>query len=262
LGDFEIEPVAAGTTYVPAPPVRDLGGQPGGDIRDSEPVPDAEALFAAGQELVSAPVVDELVIGETIPGGTTTALGVLTALGERASVSSSLPENPVGLKREIVEKALLGANLQPGELAGQPHEAIRRLGDPMLATVAGCIVGAAATGSTVMLGGGTQMAAAAAVARHAGVEQELQLATTPYIMADDSAEIGLLADDLEVDITVTDPGFGESTHSSMTGYTGGEVKEGAGMGGALALLDRTDVSMSELRDRVGALSERLLAVAE
>ncbi len=261
LGDFEIDSVAAGTAYLPAPPVVHLGGQPGGDIRDSEPVTDAEALYTAGEDLASDPVAEEVVIGETIPGGTTTALAVLTALGERATVSSSLSENPVELKREVVEAALLEADLQPGELAGQAREAIRRVGDPVLATVAGCITGATAVGSTVTLGGGTQMAAAAALARHAGVEQELQLATTPYLVADESAEIEALAEDLEMEVTVTDPGFDKSLHSSMSGYLDGEVKEGAGMGGALALLDRTDVSMGELRDRVGTLSDQLLTVA-
>ena len=47
-----------------------------------------------------AKAVDYLVIGESIPGGTTTALGVLSALGVKAEgkVSSTLPENPHSLE--------------------------------------------------------------------------------------------------------------------------------------------------------------------
>ena len=49
---------------------------------------------------------DCLVIGESIPGGTTTALGVLEGLGIKGLVSSSMPENPVGLKIQTVKTAL------------------------------------------------------------------------------------------------------------------------------------------------------------
>ena len=41
---------------------------------------------------------DCVVIGESIPGGTTTALGVLEGFGIKGLVSSSMPENPVELK--------------------------------------------------------------------------------------------------------------------------------------------------------------------
>ena len=43
---------------------------------------------------------DLIVVGESIPGGTTTALAVLRALGidARFKVSSSMPENPHNLK--------------------------------------------------------------------------------------------------------------------------------------------------------------------
>ena len=47
-----------------------------------------------------------LVIGESIPGGTTTALSVLKGMGIDAHVSSSMPENPQSLKNEVAEKAL------------------------------------------------------------------------------------------------------------------------------------------------------------
>ena len=40
-------------------------------------------------------LTDCLVIGESIPGGTTTALAVLKALGFDAKVSSSIPNNPM-----------------------------------------------------------------------------------------------------------------------------------------------------------------------
>ena len=48
---------------------------------------------------------DCLVVGESVPGGTTTALGVLVGFSVNALVSSSMPENPIDLKARIVKKA-------------------------------------------------------------------------------------------------------------------------------------------------------------
>ena len=49
---------------------------------------------------------DCLVIGECIPGGTTTALTVLRAFGLECNVSSSMQNNPLDLKNKIVLDAL------------------------------------------------------------------------------------------------------------------------------------------------------------
>ena len=57
-----------------------------------------------GRSLAS--LTDCLIIGESIPGGTTTALAVLKAFGFDAKVSSSIPENPVELKNQISKSAL------------------------------------------------------------------------------------------------------------------------------------------------------------
>ena len=53
-----------------------------------------------------APLADCLVIGESIPAGTTTAMAVLSGLGFPARVSSSMPENPTRLKEDVVRTAL------------------------------------------------------------------------------------------------------------------------------------------------------------
>ncbi|RMW33219.1 MAG: phosphoribosyltransferase, partial [Nitrosopumilus sp.] len=57
-----------------------------------------------GRSLAS--LTDCLMIGECIPGGTTTALALLKALDYDAKVSSSIPNNPVELKNQIVTSAL------------------------------------------------------------------------------------------------------------------------------------------------------------
>jgi len=49
----------------------------------------------------------------------------------------------------------------------------------------------------------------------------------------------------------------------MAAYARGEAKEGVGMGGgALALSERAGVPAGDVRDRVAALTDRLLAERE
>ena len=257
LLDFETLAVDAGLAAPTGAPTVTVGDAPGGDVRDASPVPAADAVFERARDLGRALPDDELVIGETIPGGTTTALGVLTALGERATVSSSLSENPLALKREVVEQALAASDLAAGDAAGDPIRALRSAGDPVLATVAGLAAGATGSGIRVTLAGGTQQAAAAALVRHAGVDAPLSLDTTSFVAADETAAIRELAADLDLAVTVTDPEFGEMGHPATDAYVAGEAKEGVGMGGALALADRAGVSAAAVRDRVVEVYDRL-----
>jgi uncharacterized protein (TIGR00303 family) len=251
--------VDAGLAAPTAAPTVEVGAEPGGDVRDPDPVPDAAGVMASARRLGRALPADSLTVAETVPGGTTTALGVLTALGERAAVSSSLPENPLALKRDVVATGLSASGLAEGDAAGDPLMAVRRMGDPVLATVAGLVRGAAEAGREVTLAGGTQMVAAAALVRHAGVSDPLALSTTSFVAADDAADVAGAAADLNLDLTVTDPGFDEADHPALAAYEAGEAKEGVGMGGALAMADRSDASMAAVRERILAVYDRLLA---
>jgi len=258
---FETLAVDAGLARPTGAPTVSLADDPGGDVRRPEPVPEAPEIFSEARELGRSLPDDELVVGETIPGGTTTALGVLTALGERSTVSSSLPENPLSLKRSVVEEGLDASDLAPGDAAGDPAGAIRRTGDPVLAAVSGLTAGAAESGASVTLAGGTQMAAAAALVRHAGVDAPLSLATTSFVATDDASAIRAFADDLSLDLRVTDPGFGDRDHPATDAFVAGEAKEGVGMGGALARLDREGVPMARLRERLVELYDELVAAS-
>lgn len=259
---FDAVAVDAGIAGRTGTPTVDVGAGPGADVREPTAVPDAERTYERAREFGGALPDDRIVIGETIPGGTTTALGVLTALGEEPAVSSSLPENPLDLKRRVVAEGLDASGLAPGDAAGDPLRAVAAVGDPMLAAVAGLATGAVGSGTEVTLGGGTQLAAAAAMVRHAGVDAPLTLATTSFVAADDSAGIAGLADSLGVDLTITDPGFDGVDHPAMAAYVAGEAKEGVGMGGALRLVDESAASMADLRERIVAVYDRLLAGAE
>jgi uncharacterized protein (TIGR00303 family) len=255
---FETLAVDAGLARPTDAPTVATGASTGADVRDAQAVPDADAAFARGRELGRSLPDDALAVGETVPGGTTTALGVLVALGEQPNVSSSLPDNPLALKRRVVDEGLAASDLAAGGAAGDPVAALRAVGDPVLAVVAGLTVGAAETDTDVLLAGGTQLATAAALARHAGVERPVSLATTSFVAADDSADVAGLAADLDVELTVTDPGFERLPHSATDAYAAGEAKEGVGMGGALALADRAGVPMADVRDRLVAVYDRLV----
>lgn len=243
------EPAAVRTVPVDA--------SPGGDVRAPEPVPAATAIFERAREVGRSLAAEHLVLAETVPGGTTTALGVLRALGERPAVSSSKSRNPLERKRSIVEAGLEASGLAPGGAAGEPVRAIRLMGDPVLAAVAGLARGAMATDGRVTLAGGTQLLAASALLRHDGVSEPLAVATTSFVLEDPSAEVGALAESLDVEVRATDPGFEGVDHPAAAAFRRGEAKEGVGMGGALDVARRSDTSMAAVRERFLRLVDEL-----
>lgn len=257
---FDLTVIDAGLSKPTAAPTVSVGAAPGGDVREPEPVPAAAAALESARRFGRALPHPEVAIAETIPGGTTTALGVLRALGEDASVSSSLPENPLGLKERVVERGLAASGLEVGEAAGEPARAIRRMGDPVLAVVAGFVSGAVETGTALTLAGGTQMVAVAALVRHGGEESPLALETTSYVAADPAVDLASAAAALDLDVTATDPGF-SADHPAAAPYLDGEAKEGVGMGWAMTRAAEAD-ALPAVRDRLATVYDRLVGAAE
>ncbi|MFC6951776.1 nicotinate-nucleotide--dimethylbenzimidazole phosphoribosyltransferase [Halorubellus litoreus] len=256
---FDVTVVDAGLAEPTGAPTVSVGARPGEDVREADPVPTAPGAFLAARGVGRSLPDDHLVLAETIPGGTTTALGVLRALGEDAAVSSSLPTNPIERKREVVSEGLAASGLEAGDCENDPREATRRMGDPVLATLAGVATGALAAGKRVTLAGGTQQLAVAALARHDGATGPLDVATTSYVADDDAVAFRETARRLDCEPTVTDPQF-DRAHVGFGGYVDGEAKEGVGMGGALALANATG-DLGAVRDRAGELYDRLVGDA-
>jgi uncharacterized protein (TIGR00303 family) len=258
--------VDAGLAEPTGAPTVTVGARSGADIRERDPVPSAPGAFAAARQFGRKLPDEELFVAETVPGGTTTALVVLTAPGESdvlgdRSVSSSLPEHPLALKRQVVSEALSASALEPGGAAGEPAVALRRVGDPVLAVASGIAAGALETDTAVTLAGGTQLVAVAACLRHAGYDGPLSLATTSFVADDPDVDIEGAAAALDLSITVTDPGFTDD-HPAMAAYNRGEAKEGVGMGGALALAERTRLPMADVRADLCDIYDRLLDDAD
>jgi uncharacterized protein (TIGR00303 family) len=222
--------INAGLRHVPTVPCLDAYGEVAGDPRKGDALPSAARLFAQGERMGTflSSTSDLLVLGECVPGGTTTALCLLRALGYEASVSSSFVDNPVSIKEEVCRQALARVHAEGKK---SPIELVRGLGDPMMPVAAGI---AKTYDGTLVLAGGTQMLAVGALIKALG--QPLPpVVTTSYVRDDPTANVVALAGRIGVHVTYVDPGFGDLGHAGLARYCIGEVKEGAGAGGAMYL---------------------------
>jgi uncharacterized protein (TIGR00303 family) len=226
----------AGSLIEPDVPYIKINETPGEDIRTGKAVKNPEKIFEKSKfishNLSKNP--DYLVIGESIPGGTTTALGVLTALGYDADfkVSGSTPKNPHNLKKDLVMEGIANANLKDNN----PFKAVESVGDPMISAVSGMVIGSKVP---VILAGGTQMTAVCAFIK--AIEPEfdfsnVSIATTKFVAKDPTSDIFNIAKQIgNINIHVTNPYFEKSSIQGLKNYLKGYVKEGVGAGGSILM---------------------------
>jgi uncharacterized protein (TIGR00303 family) len=246
----------------------DLGGKPGRDVRTGKAVDNVEDVIwrakIAGENL--SRTTDYLVVGESIPGGTTTALGVMLAMGidARGKVSSSMPGNPHELKIRTVEEGLKASGVGFSILANDPLKAISCVGDPMIAAFAGLVVGAADKVPVVMAGG-TQMGAILTVVKalNQNALDNVAIGTTRWIIIDKTADLkGIITQIADVPILAADLNFGQSRFEGLRAYEAGVVKEGVGAGGAaIAAMAKSEGSITKdtLLREIERNYERLVA---
>lgn len=193
-----------------------------------------------------ASVTDCLIIGESIPGGTTTALAVMRGLNYDAKVSSSIPNNPIDLKNDVVNKALKRLSSK------DPYEIVSKVGDPFIATAAGMLSSASEIVPTI-LAGGTQMAAVLAFANFVGYRKEkTALATTSYIVNDKSANFLELVEKISpVPVLTINPNLEKSKFSGLRAFSEGFAKEGVGAGGSIiASMLKTGLGTDQLLEKI------------
>ncbi len=230
--------VDAGARVKPSIPCVSFGIEAGNNIVKEDAMNETSVRIAfdhgmtLGRQL--ARMSDLVVVGESIPGGTTTALAVLSALGIDAKfkVSSSMPENPHDLKNKVVESAIKRSGAR---IAKSPFEAIAKFGDPMMPSVAGIASGVIDEGGRVMLAGGTQMSAVVAIMARIGspLGARLCIGTTSYVLNDGSADLtGLVREAGHVPILSCNLHLDESSKPGLQAFARGFVKEGVGAGGA------------------------------
>ncbi len=240
--------INSGLLVRPMIPTIDLNARPGSDIRKGHAVADAFDIYnksrALGEKL--GKLSDLVIIGESVPGGTTTAMGVLRALGYDGKVSSSFPKNPLGIKNKVVEEAMKYSGISFGSLRNRPLDAVESLGDPMMASAAGIVDGLRVK---TVLAGGTQMVSVLGIIKHLGLERDVSIATTRYVADDISANFREMTEILGYESFAADPGFGTSRRHGLRMYENGDVKEGVGAGGAMFAAAMMGFSQKEFREK-------------
>jgi uncharacterized protein (TIGR00303 family) len=244
LAGVDVVAIDAGLRVKPDAPTTVVADRWGASIVTGRAVPGAQSLFAMGLALSwrYSSRAGYLVLAESVPGGTTTALSLLCGLGVDAwgKVSSSMPQNAHPLKAEVVKQALAAAGLDRGRAERTPLEVAAAIGDPMQPFVAGLAIGALKARCPVLLAGGSQMAAVLALIvaqeRTQGRTIDLDrigIATTSWVARDPTADLaGLVAQIADVPVFASDLNFSESRHVPLRRYEDFLVKEGVGAGAA------------------------------
>ena len=237
--------IAAGIESEISVPYLNLGEACGGDPRLGNAVPGARRLYERGVKTGEylSQTCDMLVLGECLPGGTTTALCVLRALGYAAKVSSCLVENPVTQKEQIAAEAVVRV-ADAG--VTDPLDIVAKIGDPMIPAAAGIAEGYS---GKLFLAGGTQMLAAAAVIRALG-NTVPDVVTTSYVYNDPTATFRETAAAIGCDAYYVDPGFDAIGHAGLARYAEGEIKEGSGAGGAMFLASLLGYTPEQIKDAI------------
>lgn len=221
-------------------PLYDFGISPSGSIDTGANIPALE-VFEKGvqfaQEFVTS--ADYVILAESVPSGTTTALATALALGYDAEdkFSSSFKNAPLGMKRRVVDEAL-----RECEGVDDLFERLSILSDNMLIFNAGFVLGLQGRDIKTVLAGGTQMAALLLIISSIVTLMEgeidgknLALCTTKWVVEDPHSDIKGLLEMLDFPINAyyTDFDFSLSHHPALRLYDEGEAKEGVGAGGAL-----------------------------
>jgi uncharacterized protein (TIGR00303 family) len=267
LTNMPLMALIGGVNILPQTPYISVGGIGGGDISKGNSVSDAEVVFENaklfGENLAKS--IEYLVIGESIAGGTTTAMGVLTALGYNAwtKVSSSLPENPLDLKQKIVKDGLKKNIILEENPISNALEAVSKMGDPMQAAALGLIAGSAPK-VPILLAGGTQMAAIAALVKALDPKllQNIAIGTTRWIIEDKGSDIQSLVNDIDSNLPILAANLNFSSMQSpgLQVYEQGIVKEGVGAGGCTiaALVSENNISLEQIHQKIEQNYEKLV----
>ena len=269
LADIEACFVAAGLRVWPDVAVRRVACAPGGSVETGRAVPEARELFETGCCLGHELAAERrhVVVGESVPGGTTTALALLLALGLRADgrVSGSMPGNAHRLKSRLARAGLAASGLEPGDGRADPLGAAACVGDPMQPLAAGIAAGASAAGAEVLLAGGSQMVAVAALLAALGGQaalERLAIGTTRWITADPAADVAGLTAELSprLPLLAINLDFCRSRHAALQRYEQFLVKEGVGAGGAcLAAVWSAAASIEDLQAAIDRAYADVLA---
>ncbi|AFK22056.1 nicotinate mononucleotide-dependent phosphoribosyltransferase CobT [Pyrococcus sp. ST04] len=260
LAKFPILVVRGGSYLAPLLPHVHISDIVGRDFRKEKAIPKVEEIIERtkllGEEL-NRTNIKELVIGESTPGGTTTAQAVLWALGYDAKTSSASPRNPQELKEKVIKEGFERVGIKNGDLKNEPIKALAEFGDPTLATILGISMGFK---RDVVLAGGTQMLAVAALLKALGEDlSRFMIATTKWVVNDESATFLKTAREIGIITYSADLDFSGLKYRGLQDYEKGYVKEGVGAGGSVWLAVKAGFSPEDVARKVEELYERLIS---
>ncbi|MDP3267095.1 MAG: TIGR00303 family protein [Sulfuricurvum sp.] len=238
-------------------PLYDFGIVPSGSINTGANI-NAMELFEKGLEFAQeySFYSDYIILGESVPSGTTTALATALALGydAREKFSSSFKNAPSSIKEHVVDTALSSC----GENEDL-FEKLSRVSDNMLMFNAGFVLGLRNRKITTVLAGGTQMAALLlvinSILKHTNQtinSHKLALCTTKWVYEDPNSDIkGLLEMlDFKINAYYVDFDFSLTQHPALKLYDEGEAKEGVGAGGALMYACLNGITKEQITRKV------------
>ena len=180
-----------------------------------------------------------IILGESVPSGTTSARATSLALGYDCDelFSSSFNHVPNSIRDSVVSEALQNINKNDDVFS-----ILSKVSDNMIIFVAGFILGLN-NRIPIILAGGTQMASVLLVVNSILRQMNgkiqtsnLSLCTTLWVYEDSHSDIKALINMLDFDLNTyySDFDFMLSNHPALGLYDQGEAKEGVGAGAALA----------------------------
>ena len=203
-------------------------------------------------------VFDVFIIGETIPGGTTTTMAFLAALGYEHydKVSSANRENPKELKIKIVNEALKNANIHEGM---DVLEIASKVSDPFIIAASSISEEIVRKNKYLILAGGTQMASIIAFLKEFKVpNRNIIIGTTRWILEDNSSDIISMINEINpTPIIASNISFKNSKHLGLRKYEEGYVKEGVGAGGISCYSYIKGISFEKIEEEVEKEYERI-----
>lgn len=263
-----------GSFWPPRIPCLKVGASPARCVSTGAALPLSvvEGLFQSGLSfgIEYAEEHDFMLLAECVPGGTTTAMGVLAALGYEvgALVSSSLPSGDRDLRTTLIREGMSRVRLNAKNFQQMPLQAVAAFGDPMQPFVAG-MAASASLRCPVILSGGSQMLAVFALLKQlvgvGAVKADLSalaVATTKWVAFDPLANSMELARLIGSPFLAACPDFNHSRQAGLQAYELGNVKEGVGAGGAMAIANICGTSPEKIMAAIDDCYDEMVATAE
>ncbi len=246
--------IDAGAFVKPKIPFIEVDEKPTGRIEEGKAMNNSKELYMKGYLLGKNLDAELLIVGESVPGGTTTALGVLLGLGYDAEgkVSSGSINNPHELKIKVVREGLKKANINENSSV---FDVLNAVGDKMMPVVAGLAISFAEKNKPVILAGGTQMSAVLAVIKEINKDildkNLIAIGTTEFVLNDKNGDLkGIVEQIGDVPVLASKFYFEKARIEGLKNYCKGSVKEGVGAGGIAVYSIANNLNPEKIREFV------------